>query len=60
MVTLWNGDYKLSRFWTNLLCLTDEERLRVTDNNLYDRADILWGNRLIVYRIGEPLPTFKY
>jgi hypothetical protein len=57
MVTLWKGDYKLCRFWTNLLCLAEEEKLRLNNNNLYDRADIEWGGRLITYRIGNPIPT---
>ena len=57
MVTLWNGDYKLCRFWTNLLCLADEEQLRITGTNLYDRAEILWNGKKIVYFAGNPIPT---
>lgn len=60
MVTLWKGNYKLNRFWTNLLCLHEEEKLRLDGNDRYDKAVIQWGNKIIVYRAGERLPTFNY
>ena len=57
MVTIWSGNYKLCRFWTNLFSLSTDERLRLTDNNRYDKAVIQWGNRTITYTAGNPIPT---
>jgi hypothetical protein len=57
IVTLWKGNYKLDRFWTNLLCLHEEEKLRLNDNNIYDKAVIKWGDKTITYTAGNPIPT---
>lgn len=59
MVTLWNGEYKLCRFWTNLFCLHEEEILRINGNNFYDKAVIQWKDKIIEYRAGNPIPTIK-
>lgn len=56
MVTLWNGNYKLCRFWTNLFSLGTEEKLRLHENNIYDRAEILWNGQKIVYTAGTLIP----
>ena len=59
MVTLWKGNYKLARFWTNLLCLHEEEKLRLDGNDQYDKAVIIWGNKIITYTAGNSIPTIE-
>jgi hypothetical protein len=59
MITLWKGNYKLCRFWSNLLCLHEEEKLRLDGNDRYDKAVIIWGDKTITYTAGNPIPTIR-